>query len=48
MIKNFLNALYQIFETMGRATAASHLARCGLHAEAKALMLSKLDRGHYH
>jgi hypothetical protein len=48
MIKNILSTLNEFFETMGRARAAAHLARHGLHAEAKALMLSKLDRGHYH
>jgi hypothetical protein len=48
MMKDFLNTLYGIFETMGRARAAAHLARHGLHAEAKALMLSKLDRRHYY
>lgn len=41
MIKNFLHSLYQICESMGRAKAAAHLARCGLHAEAKALMLQQ-------
>ena len=47
MIKNFLSTLYEFFEIMGRARAAAHLARHGLHVEAKALMLSKLDCGHY-
>ncbi len=40
-MKNFLNTLYEIFESMGRAKAAAHFARSGMHAEAKALMLSK-------
>lgn len=40
-MKSFLNALYEIFESLGRAKAASHLARCGLHDEARALMLAK-------
>ena len=48
MMKKILNNLYEIFETMGRARAAAHLARCGLHAEAKALMLSKLDCDYYY
>jgi hypothetical protein len=40
-MKNFLNVLYEIFESIGRAKAASHLARCGMHEEAKTLMLTK-------
>ena len=40
-MKNFLNALYEIFESMGRAKAASHFARCGMHEEAKAIMMAK-------
>jgi hypothetical protein len=40
-MKRFLNALYEIFEGIGRAKAAAHLARCGMHEEAKALMLAK-------
>ena len=38
-MKLFLNALYEIFESLGRAKAASHLARCGMVDEAKALMI---------
>jgi hypothetical protein len=38
-MKSFLNTLYEIFESMGRAKAASHLARCGMIDEAKALMI---------
>jgi hypothetical protein len=40
-MKNFLNILYEIFEGLGKARAASHLARCGMHKEAKALMTTK-------
>ena len=40
-MKTFLNAVYEIFESMGRAKAAAHLARCGMHKEAKDLMLAK-------
>jgi hypothetical protein len=40
-MKNFLNTLYEIFEGLGKARAASHLARCGMHKEAKELMLAK-------
>jgi hypothetical protein len=40
-MKRFLNALYEIFESLGRAKAASHLARCGMHKEARDLMLAK-------
>ena len=40
-MKNFLNTLYEIFESMGKAKAASHLARCGMHKEAKEIMLAK-------
>jgi hypothetical protein len=40
-MKNFLNTIYEFFESMGRAKAAAHLARCGMHEEAKALMLAK-------
>lgn len=40
-MKTLLNTIYEIFESIGRAKAASHLARHGLYAEAKALMLAK-------
>ena len=40
-MKNFLNTLYELFESMGKAKAASHLARCGMHKEAKEIMLAK-------
>ena len=40
-MKTFLNIVYEIFESMGRARAASHLARCGMHKEARDLMLTK-------
>ncbi len=36
-MKKILNALWEIFETMGRARAATALARAGKIAEAKAL-----------
>jgi hypothetical protein len=39
-MKSFLNAIYEILESIGRAKAAAHLSRQGLHAEAKALMLA--------
>jgi hypothetical protein len=39
-MKLFLNAIYEILESMGRAKAAAHLAQHGHHAEAKALMLA--------
>ena len=39
-MKSFFNAIYEIMESMGRAKAAAHLARQGLHAEAKALLLA--------
>ena len=40
-MKNILNTIYEIFESMGKAKAASHLARCGMHKEAKELMMAK-------
>lgn len=40
-MKNVLTTLYKIFENIGRAKAAAHLSRCGLHKEAKELMLGK-------
>lgn len=40
-MKSFFKAIYEILESISRAKAASHLARCGMHNEAKALMLSK-------
>ena len=40
-MKNLLNTLYEIFESMGKAKTAAHLTRCGMHAEAKALMMEK-------
>jgi hypothetical protein len=40
-MKKLLHAIYEIFESIGKAKAATSLARQGLHAEAKALMLSK-------
>ena len=40
-MKSFLNAIYEVMESLGRAKAAAHLSRQGLHAEAKALMLAE-------
>lgn len=39
-MKQFFNVIYQVLESVGRAKAAAHLSRQGLHAEAKALMLA--------
>jgi hypothetical protein len=36
-----LNFIFTCFHSIGKARAASHLARHGRHEEAKALMLSK-------
>jgi hypothetical protein len=40
-MKTFLNTLYEILESMGRAKAAACLARHGRNEEAKALMLAE-------
>ena len=40
-MKQFLNAIYEVLESMGRAKAAACLARHGRHEEAKALLLAK-------
>lgn len=40
-MKKVLNTIYEILESIGRAKAAAALSRSGLHAEARALMLSK-------
>ena len=40
-MKTFLNALYEIGLGIGRARAASAMARAGLYEEAKAIMLAK-------
>lgn len=40
-MKKLLKAIYEIFESIGRAKSAASLARRGLHAEAKAIMLAK-------
>lgn len=37
-MKNFLNTLYSFFHTMGKAKAATALARAGMHKEARDLM----------
>jgi hypothetical protein len=39
-MKKIFNVIYEIMESMGRAKAAAHLSRQGLHKEAKALMLA--------
>jgi hypothetical protein len=39
-MKRFFNAVYQILESIGRAKAAAHLSRQGLHEQAKAIMLA--------
>jgi hypothetical protein len=40
-MKTFLNTLYEICLSIGQARAAAALARSGMYAEAKALMLTK-------
>ncbi len=40
-MKSFLNTLYEISVSIGQARAAAAMARAGMYAEAKALMLSK-------
>jgi hypothetical protein len=40
-MKKFLNILFEILESMGKAKAAAHLTRSGKHKEAKALMMTK-------
>jgi hypothetical protein len=40
-MKTFLNALYEFSLSIGQAKAASAMARAGMYAEAKALMLGK-------
>jgi hypothetical protein len=37
-MKSFLNAIYEILESIGRAKAAAHLSRQGMHKEAQDLM----------
>jgi hypothetical protein len=39
-MKKILNTIYEVMESIGRAKAAAHLSRMGLHDEAKALMLA--------
>lgn len=41
IMKNFLNALYEICLSIGQARAASALARAGQYQAAKDLMISK-------
>jgi hypothetical protein len=40
-MKQFFIKLSDILESLGRARAASELARCGRHTEARALILGK-------
>jgi hypothetical protein len=40
-MKQLLNTIYKIFESIGKAKAAAHLTRCGMHKEAQALMMAK-------
>lgn len=40
-MKTILHAIYEIFESIGRAKAAAHMARCGMLDEAKELMTAK-------
>jgi hypothetical protein len=40
-MKKILDTLYSICIGIGKVRAASAMARAGMHAEAKALMLSK-------
>jgi len=37
-MKSFLNAIYEILESIGRAKAAAHLSRQGMHNEDHDLM----------
>jgi hypothetical protein len=39
-MKQFFKTVYEVLESLGRAKAAAHLSRQGLHEEAKALMLA--------
>jgi hypothetical protein len=40
-MKRFMNYMMDIFESLGRARAASELARSGRHKEAQALMFKE-------
>lgn len=40
-MKQLLNTIYEVFESIGRAKAAAHFARNGMYAEAKAVMIEK-------
>jgi hypothetical protein len=40
-MRSFLNTIYEILESIGRANAAAALSRSGHYAEARALMLNK-------
>jgi hypothetical protein len=39
-MKRFINAVYTVLESIARAKAAAHMARCGRHKEAQAIMLA--------
>ena len=39
-MKRFLNVIYTVLESIGRAKAAAQMARCGKHKEAQAIMLA--------
>jgi len=39
-MKNFLNTLYEIGLSIGKARAAAAMARAGLHKEAQTMMAS--------
>jgi hypothetical protein len=40
-MKNFLNTLYEIGLSIGKARAAAAMARAGMFTEARALMMTK-------
>ena len=39
-MKNFFNAFYEFLHAMGKAKAATALARAGMHKEAQKMMAS--------
>jgi hypothetical protein len=40
-MKRFFKKVYEVLESMGRAKAAAHMARCGRYKEAQSIMLDK-------
>jgi len=40
-MKSIMNTLYQLLEDFGRIRAATHFARMGDHASAKAILAAK-------